>query len=68
MEKELMQLKKLLKYHRRMRKLYDSCNNKTYCGGNKGMQESYDISRLEEWENIKALQLAVRLVKRAQEK
>lgn len=67
MEKELQQLKKLLKHHKRMRKMYEECNNKTYCGGNAVMQESYNISRLEEWENVKALRLAVKLLQRAQE-
>lgn len=50
-----------------MRKMYDECNSKTYCGGDAVMQESYNISRLEEWENVKALRLAVKLLQQAQE-
>ena len=46
-----------------MRKMYEGCNNKTYCGGDTITQKSYDISRLEEWENIKALRLAIKIIK-----
>ena len=67
MENELKQLKKLLKHHKRMRKIYDRCNTKTYCGGDAIMQESYNISRLEEWENVKALRLGIKMIQRAME-
>lgn len=64
MEKQqaIEQLKKLRKQQRRMLRMYKDCNTKTYCGGNKHMQDAYNLSRLDCWENVKALTLAIKML------
>ncbi len=64
MEEELKSLERLLYRAKRDRGIYKHCATKTYCSGNESMREAYDISRKVEWGNMKALRLAIRLVKK----
>lgn len=68
MEKHLLQLKKMLAHHKKMHNIYKRCNNKTFCGGNLEMKTAYNISRIDEYNNVLALRFAIKIIRQAKAK